>query len=233
MQSLSTAFPREPRYGLWGGCGRRGFVGRCAALCGAAAVGEAAAWSAPPAASADDLQRARRDFDALASAARRLDFEARVDFVNMAVNQRVEFRHDDASMAGADDWATPCETLARGAGDCEDFAIVKFYLLLDRAPAGSDERLRLLYARFAAPDGVAAPVPHMVAVARRPFVDPWVLDCLNPLLVSLSRRDDLEPVFSFDELTLWRAVDASPLQPRRRPIAIWQATAVRAREQLQ
>lgn len=217
MQYFSTAVPAQPRGARRGGCCRRGLLGRGAALCLAAAVGDAAAWLAPPALHAGGLRRARLEFDALAAAARLLDLEARIDFVNMAVNQLVVYRAD----AAADRWATPCETLARGAGDCEDFAITKFYLLLDREALRSDGDLRLLYTRFAAPVGVSGPVPHMVALARRPFVDPWVLDCLNPLLVRLSQRDDLEPVFSFDEVTLWPAAEVSPLQPRRQPLAIW------------
>jgi len=44
--------------------------------------------------------------------------------INSSVNNLIKYRAD-----GADHWATPVETAARGAGDCEDFAIAKMWLL--------------------------------------------------------------------------------------------------------
>jgi predicted transglutaminase-like cysteine proteinase len=44
--------------------------------------------------------------------------------INNSDNHLIRYRAD-----GADIWATPTETAARGAGDCEDFAIAKLWLL--------------------------------------------------------------------------------------------------------
>jgi predicted transglutaminase-like cysteine proteinase len=178
-----------------------------------------------------DLRRARRSFEEMARAASGLDLDARAAFVNVAVNRLVEYELDPPSAPGADVWSTPYETLARGAGDCEDFAITKFFLLV--ASGAPHQGVRLLYARYHWPDLMAPAVPHMVAVARWPFADPWVLDCIDPLVVSLSLRDDLEPVFSFDQTSVWPRVEAQPLPAGRSKIDRWRTTQARTRLQSQ
>jgi predicted transglutaminase-like cysteine proteinase len=159
-----------------------------------------------------------------------LEIKQRVAFINIAVNQRVEYVPDPLSAPGGDIWSTPCETLARGAGDCEDFAITKFFLLL--ASGGPQNGVRLLYARHSRVDRPAAPVPHMVVVAQWPLIDPLVLDCITPLLVTLSHRDDLQPVFSFDQSSIWPRVDAVPLSPVRSRISSWRTALARTARQL-
>ena len=163
-------------------------------------------------------------------AARALDFNRRIAFINVEINQRIEYVADPPSAPGADVWSTPCETLARGAGDCEDFAITKFFLLL--ASGSPRHGVRLLYARYRRIDLRAAPVPHLVVLARWPLVDPLVLDSTTPLLVALSRRDDLQPVFSFDQSTVWQRVDAVPMSPERSGIRPWRTTLARTGQQL-
>lgn len=167
----------------------------------------------------------------LAQAALGLDLAERIAFVNVAINQRIEYRaDDDAGADGFDHWSTPCETLARGSGDCEDFAIAKHFLL---DACGVPAHLhRLLYARRRPGSGADGPTPHLAAVAREPrFADPWVLDQVNPMLLALSVRDDLEPLFSFDARSVWRGVDARPLPrgPLRAPG--WQGVLDRTRRQ--
>jgi len=177
----------------------------------------------------DELRRARAQFEALALAARLLDLEARAAFVNVAINRCIAYELDPASAPGGDLWSTPFETLARGAGDCEDFAIAKFYLLV--ASGAPREGVRLLYAIYRWPDRTAPPLPHLVTVAGWPLADPRVLDCLNPLAVPLSQRDDLEPLFSFDQFAIWPGVEATPLTGRRRRIERWHAAQARTLRQ--
>lgn len=50
---------------------------------------------------------------------------ARLQQVNSAVNRTLEYRPDGEG----EDWAMPGETLQKGAGDCEDFAILKMAML--------------------------------------------------------------------------------------------------------
>ena len=177
------------------------------------------------------LQRACAEFEAMVFAASLLELDMRAAFVNIAINRSVAYALDSPTGAAGDAWSTPFETLARGAGDCEDFAIAKFYLLI--ASGAPREGVRLLYAIYRWPDRAAKPLPHLVTVAGWPLADPCVLDCINPLLVPLSRRDDLEPLFSFDQLGIWPGVGAVPHAGRQRRIERWQATQARTLRQAQ
>ncbi|MEX0956671.1 MAG: transglutaminase-like cysteine peptidase [Rhizobiaceae bacterium] len=49
--------------------------------------------------------------------------------VNEGVNRLVKYQPDRASYGQMDFWANPSTTLNRGAGDCEDYAILKMALL--------------------------------------------------------------------------------------------------------
>jgi predicted transglutaminase-like cysteine proteinase len=49
--------------------------------------------------------------------------------VNLAVNHSVRYQLDPVTWGVEDYWATPRETLQKGAGDCEDFAILKMGML--------------------------------------------------------------------------------------------------------
>lgn len=60
--------------------------------------------------------------------------------VNELVN-RLSYAPDSSLYAQADHWATPEEMFHRGAGDCEDFAAFKYFLL--RAVGIPDDQVRL------------------------------------------------------------------------------------------
>jgi predicted transglutaminase-like cysteine proteinase len=154
--------------------------------------------------SAAALAAAHRDFDAIVRSACRLELQRRIAFVNSAINQRVSFASDADSLAHVDIWLTPLETLALGCGDCEDFAIAKFFVLL---AGGTDPgELRLLYARRHDPVSSAAVRPHVVALVRHPCADPLVLDNVDAVARPISCRRDIDPVFSFDRAHLWAGV---------------------------
>jgi predicted transglutaminase-like cysteine proteinase len=67
-------------------------------------------------------------------------FEAteRADLVNRFVNNRVTFVDDSRQFGRADVWLTASETLRRGRGDCEDYAIAKMQLLREAGIAQRD-----------------------------------------------------------------------------------------------
>ncbi len=50
--------------------------------------------------------------------------------VNNTVNRSIRYVSDDIAWGVNDYWASPAETLAKGYGDCDDFAIVKYFSLL-------------------------------------------------------------------------------------------------------
>lgn len=50
--------------------------------------------------------------------------------VNSLVNHNIRYGEDLAVRGVADQWASPADTLRRGVGDCEDFALLKMAMLL-------------------------------------------------------------------------------------------------------
>jgi predicted transglutaminase-like cysteine proteinase len=175
------------------------------------------------------LAHVRHDFDALAHAAADLPLPERIAFVNVAINRLVAYA-DDAATRGADTWLTPLETLAFGRGDCEDIAIAKFFLLLASGAHPAD--VRLLYARLrdsAAPGRAAA---HVVALARHPYADPFVLDNLHAAVVPVSSRPDLDPIFSFDRSQLWAGTCGASQGRAPARLRLWRDVLARMTEQL-
>ncbi|TVV71092.1 transglutaminase-like cysteine peptidase, partial [Sphingomonas solaris] len=69
---------------------------------------------------------------------------AQAQMVNAWVNRRVQFANDAPGTTG-DRWASLDETVARGRGDCEDYAIAKLQLLAALGVPTSD--LMLVIAR--------------------------------------------------------------------------------------
>lgn len=64
--------------------------------------------------------------------------------VNTQVNAHVAYRRDAENYGVVDYWATPQEILARRAGDCEDYAILKMALLREIGVAERDMAIVVL-----------------------------------------------------------------------------------------
>ncbi|MBS97203.1 MAG: sulfate adenylyltransferase [Oceanospirillaceae bacterium] len=98
-----------------------------------------------------------------------------------------------------DYWATPFEKLTTYGGDCEDYAIAKYFTL--RELGIPDDRMRIMYVK-ALNWGEA----HMVLTYfPEPRSIPLVLDNLNPQILPANQRKDLVPVYSFNGDGLWLA----------------------------
>jgi len=138
------------------------------------------------------------DWQALLKEGQNLSTNDKLARVNDFFNRRIQFGEDQAIWGQSDYWATPMETLAKGAGDCEDFSIAKYYsLLVLGVPVN---QLRLIYVK-ARIGGVGSAVlqAHMVlAFYPSPDAEPLVLDNLIGSIRPSSRRPDLQPVFSFN-----------------------------------
>jgi len=132
--------------------------------------------------------------------------------VNNAINNNIRGIEDPVLWGAADYWATPAESISVAGGDCEDFAIAKYYLLKELGVPL--ERLRITYVRMLRRGGAA----HMIlAYYARPDADPLILDNLDAFVRSGSQRDDLDPVYYFndDELQLVkRGLRGKPAQIR-------------------
>jgi predicted transglutaminase-like cysteine proteinase len=122
--------------------------------------------------------------------------------INDFFNRRLAFKDDAVTWGLPDYWASPLESLERRAGDCEDYAIAKYFSL---AAAGvPTARLRMVYVR-ARMQGQS--LAHMVlAYYAQPGAEPLILDNLRPEVLPASQRTDLTPVFSFNTEGLWQGV---------------------------
>ena len=119
--------------------------------------------------------------------------------VNDFFNQQVEFVSDSFLWGQEDYWATPLEFLAKGAGDCEDYSIAKYFTL--RELGVSDKKMRITYVK-----ALELNQAHMVLTYfPTPRAVPLVLDNLIPAIKPALKRKDLLPVYSFNGSGLWLA----------------------------
>jgi predicted transglutaminase-like cysteine proteinase len=117
---------------------------------------------------------------------------------------------EDQDLYGSDDyWATMRDTLSRSSGDCEDFAIAKYFTLRDlNLP---EENMRITYVI-----PIQTRKPHMVLTYQfTPSDEPLVLDTTIKVLLPVSRRSDLVPVYSFNMNGYWIARKGEKWQGER------------------
>lgn len=129
----------------------------------------------------------------------------KIKAMNTFFNRQIQFRTDMETWGVVDYWASPMELLNRGQGDCEDYAIAKFFSLV--AMNVSPAKMRMVYVRAQLGGTVQA---HMVlAYYPEPSAEPLILDNLITEMRPASRRPDLAPVFSFNAEGLWQGVGTS------------------------
>jgi predicted transglutaminase-like cysteine proteinase len=117
--------------------------------------------------------------------------------VNLFFNHQLRYQEDIDLWHEVDYWATPIESLWKGAGDCEDYAIAKYFSL--RRLGVSADKLRITYVKALRQNRA-----HMVLTYySSPEAMPLVLDSLVDPILPASQRQDLLPVYSFNGEGLW------------------------------
>jgi predicted transglutaminase-like cysteine proteinase len=153
------------------------------------------------------------------------DDEAQLVAVNTFFNRRIVFAEDSEVWGVADHWASPLELIAQGRGDCEDYAIAKYFSLI--AMGMPVARLRLVYVRAQI---AGASQAHMVlAYYAQPDAEPLILDNLVTAVRPASRRPDLVPVFSFNSEGLWEGVGAQSAGDPQARLSRWRDVLAKAR----
>ncbi len=123
----------------------------------------------------------------------------KLNLVNNFFNQRIEFVDDKTLWNLKDYWATPLEFLSKGAGDCEDYSIAKYFTLIELGVP--ENKMRLTYVK-----ALRLNQAHMVLTYfSSPRAVPIVLDNLIPQIKKATLRTDLLPVYSFNGSGLWLA----------------------------
>jgi predicted transglutaminase-like cysteine proteinase len=153
---------------------------------------------------------------------------ARLDAVNGFFNRRIAFA-DDAQVWHLEDyWASPLETLQQGRGDCEDFAIAKYFSLLAAGMPAS--QLRLVYVRLQLGGAGGPSQAHMVlAYYATAQSEPLILDNLVTEIRPASRRPDLTPVFSFNSEGLWQGNGGQRMGDPAERLSHWRDVLRKAR----
>ncbi len=139
------------------------------------------------------LAKARIEaWDELIRASEQLPEREKLTVVNHFFNRQLRFADDVAVWRRNDYWATPVEALVKGAGDCEDYSIAKYFTL--RRLGVPSERLRITYVK-----ALRQNQAHMVLTYyASPTADPLVLDNLIGEIRPASQRQDLLPVYAFN-----------------------------------
>lgn len=144
---------------------------------------------------------------ALLGVASQLEVPQRLVAVNRFFNQRIAYATDRAVWGQEDYWASPLESLSRGQGDCEDYAIAKYAVLIAAGTPASHLRLVYVYARRDTPGATPRTQveAHMVLAYQAGGDDePMVLDNLRAEVLPAAARPDLTPVYSFGADGLWQ-----------------------------
>ena len=119
----------------------------------------------------------------------------RLEAVNWYVTKRVRFVDDSVALGRPDVWSAANDTLSRGRGDCEDYAIAKLAML--RRAGFSDRNLYLVILR----DTVRR-ADHAVLVVRASG-HMYVLDNGTDELLDSESVQDYRPIFTFAANGVW------------------------------
>jgi predicted transglutaminase-like cysteine proteinase len=125
----------------------------------------------------------------------------KLEEINSFFNKKIVFANDINLYGVNDYWASPVEFLARGSGDCEDYAIAKYFSL--KMMGVAEEKLRIAYVK-----ALRYNMFHMVMLYyKNPGAEPLILDSLVDSIKPASERKDLLPIFTFNGAGLWLAHD--------------------------
>lgn len=139
--------------------------------------------------------------------------------VNDFFNQ-ITYKTDAAHWKQKDYWATPFEFMGTGAGDCEDYAIAKYFSLIKLGVP--DEKLRISYVIYKRL-GTKYEEAHMVlSYIHKPNATPIILDNINKKLALASKRKDLKPIYSFNANGLWKAQTKGSVKVGSNNLKSWQ-----------
>lgn len=115
--------------------------------------------------------------------------------VNLWVNRQIAYADDDRNYQQRDFWATADETVERGSGDCEDFAILKMHML--RAAGIDGDRIKLVLLR-----DLAINADHAFLLVRSSAG--WVvLDNMTDRIYDGRQANAVRPILSFSGNQRW------------------------------
>lgn len=122
-----------------------------------------------------------------------------IKIVNQFFNMKIHYKHDIYIWNKMDYWATPIELLTKGAGDCEDYAIAKYFTLLKMGV--HSRKLKIHYV-----EALKLNQHHMV-LSYKPKNSKklLILDNLITDIKPKKSRRDLRFIYNFSDNGLWLA----------------------------
>jgi predicted transglutaminase-like cysteine proteinase len=115
----------------------------------------------------------------------------RLGWINRAVNMAIRSTSDWAQYGYADFWASPLQTLGNGAGDCEDYAVVKYAALRELGVSPDDLRLVIVQDK-------KREIGHAVVAVRQE--NRWlILDNRTMAILDAENVRDYRPLFALDQ----------------------------------
>jgi predicted transglutaminase-like cysteine proteinase len=141
-------------------------------------------------------------FLAIVDNAKTREGRARLGEINRAVNLSIRSMSDMAQHGAIDVWSSPLATFSAGAGDCEDYAIAKFFALRQAGISPDDLRIVIMRDAINGED-------HAVAAAR--LDGHWLmLDNRRMAMVEDADVRNYQPLFVIDQNGVMQYAD-SPL----------------------
>ena len=121
----------------------------------------------------------------------------KLSHINSFIN-KIFPAHDISSKSSIDYWATPKEFLLQGHGDCEDYAIAKYFTLLELGIPKEK-----LY--FGVVDLKGEKNSHMILLyLENKDSTPLVMDNLSSKVLPLTDRKNIIPKFAFNEIDSYK-----------------------------
>lgn len=134
--------------------------------------------------------QAARRFLSIVELGRAHEGRVRLGWINRAVNMAIRPASDWAQYGVADFWASPLQTLGSQAGDCEDYAIVKYVALRELGILPDDLRLVIV-------QDEKREIGHAVVAVRDE--QRWlILDNRTMSILDAENVRDYRPLFALD-----------------------------------
>jgi predicted transglutaminase-like cysteine proteinase len=131
--------------------------------------------------------------------------------VNQFVNSSVRFQSDGTLEEVLDEWATPISLISQAEGDCEDFALAKFWLLEMLGVDSSDLYIVVV-------QDLVVQVPHAF-LAVRSGSEVWLLDSRADRPLSPDEIEGVVPVVTIGDSAAY--LHGRPIDPGQPMSMLW------------
>jgi predicted transglutaminase-like cysteine proteinase len=151
-----------------------------------------------------------RDWDKTITQFQAEEEQKKLTNINTYLNQKLRAESDLTVWGQEDYWSTPIESQMKGCGDCDDYAIAKYFSLKFSGVPVS--KLRLTYVKALIGEAKKKSLQaHMVLTYySTPDAEPLILDNMVNEILPASRRTDLVPIYSFNAEGFWKAGAGMP-----------------------